>query len=289
MVVFSCIFCVIYQEIGDVLMIEKLQKFKKFIWVIDKECVCRVVVVEIVWLFGLYVVWDVLVNFVCEKLCFVVMQNVLDCLGLLFEGIVLEIIDVCIFDCVVFLLLESVYQGVVLEVKVLIWGKLVDLVLFGLGKFLLVVLDCVIDLYNVGVILCLVEVFGVCVVIVFLCYSVFEIGVLVKMVLGVLECQFYLCVGNLVDVLIELKEMGYIVLGLDGMGDVFLFDVLVVLFGCVICFVLGVEGFGLCECMCEICDQILCIFFVVDFGLLNVLNVVVVVLYVVLQVGVDGL
>lgn len=103
--------------------------------------------------------------------------------------------------------------------KALKWGSLADLALSGPGKPLLVALDRVTDPHNVGAILRSAEVFGARAVIAPSRHSAPETGALAKTASGALERQPYLRVGNLADALIELKEMGYIIIGLDGTGE----------------------------------------------------------------------
>jgi len=260
-------------------MAEKPQKTKKPTWVIDKERARRAAAAETVWLFGLHAVRDALANPAREKLRLVVTQNALDRLGSLPEGISPEITDARSFDRVVPLPPESVHQGAALEVKALKWGSLADLALSGPGKPLLVALDRVTDPHNVGAILRSAEVFGARAVIAPSRHSAPETGALAKTASGALERQPYLRVGNLADALIELKEMGYIVLGLDGTGEEELPDALAALPGRAICLVLGAEGPGLRERTRETCDKILRIPFAADFGSLNVSNAAAVALY----------
>jgi len=110
-------------------------------------------------------------------------------------------------------------------------------------------------------------------------HSAPETGALAKTASGALERQPYLRVGNLADALIELKEMGYLVLGLDGTGEESLPDALATLSGRALCLVLGAEGPGLRERTRETCDKILRIPFAADFGSLNVSNAAAVGLY----------
>jgi len=96
---------------------------------------------------------------------------------------------------------------------------------------------------------------------------------------GALERQPYLRVGNLADALIELKEMGYTIIALDGTGEETLPEALEALPGRAICLVFGAEGPGLRERTRETCDKIVRIPFAADFGSLNVSNAAAVALY----------
>ena len=253
-------------------------------WVVDKERAKRAEARETIWLFGIEAVRDALVNPRREKLRLVVTQNALDRLGPLPEGIAPEITDARVFDRSVPLPPESVHQGAALEVKPLKWGSVADLALSGPGKPLLVALDRVTDPHNVGAILRSAEVFGARAVIAPSRHSAPETGALAKTASGALERQPYLRVTNLSDTLIELKSMGYTVLGLDGTGTEDLPDALAGLSGRAICLVLGAEGPGLRDRTRETCDRILRIPFAADFGSLNVSNAAAVALYAASQV-----
>lgn len=260
-------------------MAEKPQKSKKPAWIIDKERARRAAAAETVWLFGLHAVRDALANPARDKLRLVVTQNALDRLGPLPEGIEPEISDARTFDKLVPLPPESVHQGAALEVKPLKWGGLADLALGGAGKPLLVALDRVTDPHNVGAILRSAEVFGARAVIAPSRHAAPETGALAKTASGALERQPYLRVGNLADTLIELRDMGYVILGLDGTGTETLPEALDALPGRALCLVLGAEGPGLRERTRETCDRIVRIPFAAEFGSLNVSNAAAVALY----------
>lgn len=260
-------------------MVDKPQRTQKPTWVIDKERARRAAAAETVWLFGLHAVRDALSNPAREKLRLVVTQNALDRLGALPGAITPEITDARTFDRAVPLPPESVHQGAALEVKPLKWGKVADLALSGAGRPLLVALDRVTDPHNVGAILRSAEVFGARAVIAPSRHSAPETGALAKTASGALERQPYLRVGNLADTLIELKDMGYICIGLDGTGEQTLPQALAALPGRAICLVLGAEGPGLRDRTRETCDRIVRIPFAADFGSLNVSNAAAVALY----------
>ena len=260
-------------------MADGAKKTKKPQWVIDKERTRRAAAAETVWLFGLHAVRDALANPAREKLRLVVTQNALDRLGETY-GIEPEVTDARVFDKVVPLAPDSVHQGAALEVKPLKWGSLADLALSGgEGRALIVALDRVTDPHNVGAVLRSAEVFGARAVVAPARHSAPETGALAKTASGALERQPYLRVQNLADALIELKDMGYIVIGLDGEAEETLPEALAALPGRAICLVMGAEGPGMREKTMETCDRLVRIPFAADFGSLNVSNAAAVSLY----------
>lgn len=256
-------------------------KAKKPTWVIDKERARRASAAETVWLFGLHAVRDALANPVREKLRLVVTQNAADRLGDL-GGMEPEITDPRVFHKSVPLAAESVHQGAALEVRPLRWGSLSEVALReapGETRPLLVALDRVTDPHNIGAILRSAEVFGARAVIAPSRHSAPETGALAKTASGALERQPYLRVPNLAEALTQLKNMGFILIGLDGTGQVSLPGLLDGLPGRAICLVLGAEGPGMRELTLKTCDHVAKIPFSGDFGSLNVSNAAAVGLY----------
>jgi 23S rRNA (guanosine2251-2'-O)-methyltransferase len=94
-----------------------------------------------------------------------------------------------------------------------------------------------------------------------------------------LERQPYLKVANLADAMLELKEMGYILIGLDGEGTLDLGEAMAKVGKRPVALVLGAEGPGLRERTRETCDMIARIPFIGEFGSLNVSNAAAVGLY----------
>lgn len=225
-------------------------------WVVDKERGRKAEAKETVWLFGLHAVRDALVNPAREKLRLVVTKNAFDKLeeAVAEAGIAPEIVDPRRFDVPIDE--GSVHQGAALEVRPLNWGKLEDLAISGAGEPLLVLLDRVTDPHNVGAILRSAEVFGARAVIAPRHHSAPETGALAKTASGALERQPYLKVTNLADAMVELKAMGYMLVGLDGDGDVPLAEALASTKGRPLALVMGAEGPGLRERTRETCDVI---------------------------------
>ncbi|MDO5647300.1 23S rRNA (guanosine(2251)-2'-O)-methyltransferase RlmB [Paracoccus sp. (in: a-proteobacteria)] len=262
-------------------MTDKPAKAKKPTWVIDKERARRASAAETVWLFGLHAVRDALANPARQKLRLVVTQNAVARLGDL-HGMDPEITDPRVFDKAVPLPPESVHQGAALEVKPLKWGSLSEVALRqapGETRPLLVALDRVTDPHNIGAILRSAEVFGARAVIAPARHSAPETGALAKTASGALERQPYLRVPNLAEALTQLKNMGFILIGLDGQGERDLPDVVGALPGRAICLVMGAEGPGMRELTMKTCDHIARIPFAADFGSLNVSNAAAVALY----------
>ena len=214
---------------------------KKPKWVIEKEKSRRMAEQATLWLFGLHAVRDALENPNREKLRLVVTKNALDRLGeaVAASGLEPEIADPRKFPAP--LDPGSVHQGAALEVKALNWGALDDLVMGG-GTVLC--LDRVTDPHNVGAILRSAEVFGASAVIAPARHAAPETGALAKSASGALERQPYLRVGNLANAMIELRKLGFTLIGLDGTAETSLEKALDAVQGPV-ALVLGAEGPGL--------------------------------------------
>ncbi|MBL8563095.1 MAG: 23S rRNA (guanosine(2251)-2'-O)-methyltransferase RlmB [Gemmobacter sp.] len=256
---------------------------KKPAWVIDKERAKRAAEKETVWLFGLHAVRDALMNPARETLRLVLTKNAFDKLeqAVAQSGMEPEIVDPRKFEVPIDE--GSVHQGAALEVKPLNWGSLADVAISGEGAPLVVLLDRVTDPHNVGAVLRSAEVFGARAVIAPRHHSAPETGALAKTASGALERQPYLRVGNLSDAMIELREMGYILVGLDGEAELTVAEAVAQAGGRPIGLVMGAEGPGLREKTRETCDHLVRIPFSGGFGSLNVSNAAAVALYAVSQ------
>lgn len=178
--------------------------------------------------------------------------------------------DWCEFDEWV----EGVYQGVVVEVSFSqVWGENMfeELFEWSEGVLLLLVLDGVIDLYNFGVCLCIVDVVGVQVVIVFKDKFVIFNVIVCKVVCGVVEVILLVVVINFVCILEKFQQCGLWVVGIVGEVDkiFYQFD-----FKGLIVLVMGVEGKGMCWLICEYCDFFVRLLMVGSVSSLNVLVVI---------------
>ncbi len=252
---------------------------KKPTWVVDKERNKRIAANETVWLFGIHAVRDALLNPAREKLRFVVTKNAFDRLGdAVSHGPEPEISDPRRFAAPIDP--QSVHQGAALEVKPLDWGKIEDRCMGdGVNPPRVVLLDRVTDPHNVGAILRSAEVFGAQAVVAMSRHAAPETGALAKTASGAMERQPYLRVRNLADAIVELKGMGYLVLGLDGEAEKTIEQVLDGKRDRAVALVLGAEGPGLREKTKETCDALVKIDFAGEFGSLNVSNAAAVALY----------
>ncbi|MDZ7909702.1 MAG: 23S rRNA (guanosine(2251)-2'-O)-methyltransferase RlmB [Gemmobacter sp.] len=256
---------------------------KKPDWVIDKERAKRAAAQETVWLFGLHAVRDALLNPRREKLRLVVTKNAYDKLAdaITASGVEPEVVDPRKFDVPIDE--SSVHQGAALEVKPLHWGSLAEVCIEGRGAPLVVLLDRVTDPHNVGAVLRSAEVFGARAVIGPLRHSAPETGALAKTASGALERQPYLRVTNLADAMVELREMGFVLLGLDGAAETTVAEAVAEAGSRPIALVMGAEGPGLREKTRETCDRLVRIMPGGEFGSLNVSNAAAVALYAVSQ------
>jgi 23S rRNA (guanosine2251-2'-O)-methyltransferase len=252
---------------------------KKPSWIVDKERNRKVEARETVWLFGLHAVRDALVNPAREKLRLVVTKNAFDKLeeAIATAGIEPEIVDPRRFDVPIDE--GSVHQGAAMEVRLLNWGSLEEVAISGEGAPLLVFLDRVTDPHNAGAVLRSAEVFGARAVIAPRHHSAPETGALAKTASGALERQPYLRVTNLSESMQEVRDMGYILIGLEGEAELTLEAALDQAGGRPIGLVMGAEGPGLREKTSQTCDLLARIPFAGAFGSLNVSNAAAVALY----------
>lgn len=252
---------------------------KKPTWIVDKERNRRIEARETVWLFGLHAVRDALLNPRREKLRLMVTKNAFDKLeeAIAQSGVAPDIVDPRKFDAPIDE--GSVHQGAAMEVRPLNWGRLADVAISGQGLPLVVLLDRVTDPHNAGAVLRSAEVFGARAVIAPKHHSAPETGALAKTASGALERQPYLRVQNLGEAMQELREAGYVLIGLEGEADLTLAQAIAQTGTRAIGLVLGAEGPGLREKTRETCDLLARIPFGGAFGSLNVSNAAAVSLY----------
>ncbi|WP_166416223.1 23S rRNA (guanosine(2251)-2'-O)-methyltransferase RlmB [Cochlodiniinecator piscidefendens] len=257
---------------------------KKPKWVIEKEQGRRAAAAETVWLFGIHAVRDALKNPAREKLRLIVTKNAYDKLAdeIELSGLDAELTDSRRFSAPIDP--QSVHQGVALQVKPLNWGSIDECCMAKDGQVpRVLLLDRVTDPHNVGAILRSAEVFGARAVIAPHRHSAPETGALAKTASGALERQPYLRIKNLADAIIELQNMGYLVLGLDGTADMTIEEASAGLLNRPIALVLGAEGPGLRQKTKETVDHLVKINFAGNFGSLNVSNAAAIGLYAVGQ------
>ncbi|WP_375258350.1 23S rRNA (guanosine(2251)-2'-O)-methyltransferase RlmB [Citreimonas sp.] len=251
---------------------------KKPKWVVEKERGAKAEEARTVWLFGHHAVRDALVNPRRERLRLVLTPNAAEKLSdaIAQSGMTPEIHDPRSFKAP--LDPGSVHQGAALEVVPLDWGRVEDVAPGGPGARL-VLLDRVTDPHNVGAILRSAEVFGAQAVIGPRHHAAPETGALAKTASGALERQPYLRVRNLSDTILELRAIGWLVLGLDGEAETTIEGALDGRRDRPVALVLGAEGPGLRPRTKESCDALVGIAAAGDFGSLNVSNAAAVALY----------
>ncbi|WP_171096803.1 23S rRNA (guanosine(2251)-2'-O)-methyltransferase RlmB [Ruegeria sp. HKCCD7255] len=251
---------------------------KKPKWVVAKEQARKAAASETVWLFGLHAVRDALMNPKRHKVRLIVTLNAKDKLdeAIATAGIEAEIVDPRKFNAP--LDPSSVHQGAALEVKPLEWGGLAENCI-GQERPRVLMLDRVTDPHNVGAILRSAEVLGASAVIGTRHHSAPETGALAKTASGALERQPYLRVRNLADAIVELQNMGFVVLGLDGEAEETIETALQGRLDRPVALVLGAEGPGLRQKTKETVDQLVKIDAAGGFGSLNVSNAAAIALY----------
>lgn len=250
---------------------------KKPQWVIEKEQ-ARKAGPETVWMFGLHAVRDALLNPKRQKMQLIVTPNAQVKLAdaIASAGIEPEVVDPRHFKPPIDP--GSVHQGAVLEVMPLKWGSLSE-VCIGAAAPRVILLDRVTDPHNVGAILRSAEVLGASAVIGTRHHSAPETGALAKAASGALERQPYLRVRNLSDTIIELQNMGYLVLGLDGEAERSVESAVDGITDRAVALVLGAEGPGLRARTKETVDHLVKIKAWGEFGSLNVSNAAAIALY----------
>jgi 23S rRNA (guanosine2251-2'-O)-methyltransferase len=248
------------------------KKGKKPTWVVEKEREKRGAEPQSVWLFGHHAVGDALRNPNREKLRLILSPNALAKLedAVKASGMTPEMQDPRKFKAPIDP--QSVHQGAALEVRPLNWGSLSERCAPRGEAPVVLLLDRVTDPHNVGAILRSAEVFGARAVIAPHRHSAPETGALAKTASGALERQPYLRIQNLATAMKTLKEMGYFVIGLDGLGETNLTDELSKSATMPVALVMGAEGPGLRQLTRETCDIVAKIRFAGEFGSLNVSN-----------------
>ncbi len=251
---------------------------KKPKWVVEKEQARKAAASETVWLFGLHAVRDALMNPKRQKLRLIVTLNAQAKLAeaIEFAGIEAELVDPRKFTAPIDP--GSVHQGAALEVKPLDWGGLAENCI-GREHPRVILLDRVTDPHNVGAILRSAEVLGASAVVGTRHHSAPETGALAKTASGALERQPYLRVRNLADAIVELQNMGFLVLGLDGEADQTIETTLAGKLDRPVALVLGAEGPGLRQKTKETVDHLVKIDAAGGFGSLNVSNAAAIALY----------
>jgi 23S rRNA (guanosine2251-2'-O)-methyltransferase len=144
---------------------------------------------------------------------------------------------------------DAVHQGLYLEADPLPSPDIADIT----AGAPVLVLDQITDPHNVGAILRTAAGFDVAAVVTTARHSPEATGALAKAASGALEYVPIVTVQNLARAMAELKERGYLLVGLDSSGDAELGDVPL---RAPLALVLGAEGKGLRQLTRESCDHL---------------------------------
>jgi 23S rRNA (guanosine2251-2'-O)-methyltransferase len=144
---------------------------------------------------------------------------------------------------------DAVHQGLLAEADPLASPELEELPATGM----VLVLDQITDPHNVGAILRTAAGFAVSAVVTTARHSPEATGVLAKSASGALDYVPIVTVQNLARALGEMKERGYLLVGLDSTGDADLSEVALT---SPLALVLGAEGKGLRQLTRTTCDHV---------------------------------
>jgi 23S rRNA (guanosine2251-2'-O)-methyltransferase len=175
------------------------------------------------------------------------------------------------------LLPDAVHQGFYLEADPLPAPSIEDLPRQGKGKSLVLVLDQITDPHNVGAIFRTAAAFSAAAIVTTQRHSPDATGALAKAASGALEHVPLINVQNLARGLAELKEAGFLVVGLDSTGEADLDDLPL---RAPLALVLGAEGKGLRQLTRDTCDHVARIDLTGAIRSLNVSNAAALSLYI---------
>jgi 23S rRNA (guanosine2251-2'-O)-methyltransferase len=168
---------------------------------------------------------------------------------------------------------DAVHQGLLAEAEPLAVPELIDIAQDGI----ILVLDQITDPHNVGAIMRSAAAFAARAIVTTARHSPEATGVLAKSASGALELVPLVTVQNLARGLAELRERGFLLVGLDSSGDADLADVAV---RAPLVLVLGAEGKGLRQLTRQTCDRVARIDVPGEIKSLNVSNAAALALYV---------
>jgi 23S rRNA (guanosine2251-2'-O)-methyltransferase len=144
---------------------------------------------------------------------------------------------------------DAVHQGILVEADPLPAPALADLAAAGI----VLVLDQITDPHNFGAILRTAAAFAVAAIVTTARHSPEATGVLAKSASGALEFAPIVSVQNLARALAELKQQGFLVVGLDSAATD---DLAVTALAAPLALVLGAEGKGLRQGTRAMCDRL---------------------------------
>ncbi len=168
---------------------------------------------------------------------------------------------------------DAVHQGLYAEADALDAPSIESLLKQGI----VLVLDQITDPHNVGAILRSAAAFAVTAIVTTARHSPETTGVLAKSASGALELVPFVTVTNLARALGELRDQGFLLVGLDSEGDG---DLAAVELRSPLALVLGAEGKGLRQLTRATCDRVARLDLPGDIKSLNVSNAAALALYI---------
>ena len=168
---------------------------------------------------------------------------------------------------------DAVHQGLLAEADPLPALDIADLAPAGI----VLVLDQITDPHNVGAILRSAAAFAVKAIVTTARHSPEATGVLAKAASGALELVPMVSVRNLARGMLDLRERGFLLVGLDSSGEA---DLAALTLLEPLALVLGAEGKGLRQLTKETCDQLARLALPGEIKSLNVSNATALALYV---------
>ena len=232
-----------------------------------------------IWLYGYHSVKAALENVNRKKYRLICTKNALDKLGEVAKNLEIKTTIINSKEFNKFLSESSVHQGLALEVEPLKFNELDDILISKGDNDVIIVLDRIKDPQNVGAIIRSAEILGCKAIIGSTFHCAQETGGLVKAASGAFERLPYYNVTNISNILQNLREYGFLIIGLDHSGNVSIADLLKNLKKQPIACILGSEEKGMRYLTKQKCDHLVKINTYSNFNILNVSNAAAITLF----------
>ena len=225
-----------------------------------------------IWLYGYHSVIAAIENINRKKYRLVCTKNALNKLRDNVKKLTINTSIIDTKDFSSFLNENAVHQGFALEVDPLERDDISDIFFEQNDNDIIIVLDRIKDPQNVGAIIRSAEILGCKAIIGSTYHCAQETGGLVKAASGAFERLPYYNVTNISNILQNLREFGFLIIGLDHSGNVSIADLLKNLKKQPIVCILGSEEKGMRYLTKQKCDHLVKINTYSNFNILNVSN-----------------